>query len=103
MSSTTRFAGHWHVRNATLPNGQSAYTGTIDIIRTGSAYDLDWDISDGRYAGIGLTAGSHLAVSCAAASRAGRCASDADRLTAHWALGGYGTLGTEVLHRIQKA
>ncbi len=58
------FAGSWDVLEATLPNGQFAYTGTIDIKQNRSAFDLDWDITAGRYVGIGLSINSHLFVSC---------------------------------------
>jgi uncharacterized protein len=63
-NSATTFAGAWDVLEATLPNGQFAYTGTINIKRTRSAFDLDWDITAGRYVGIGLPIDSHLYVSC---------------------------------------
>jgi uncharacterized protein len=58
------FSGAWDVSEATLPNGQFAYRGTINVKRTRSAFDLDWDITAGRYVGIGLPANSHLYVSC---------------------------------------
>jgi uncharacterized protein len=58
------FAGAWDVVEATLPNGQSAYTGTINVKRNGSAFGLDWDITAGRYVGIGIPLNSHLYVSC---------------------------------------
>jgi uncharacterized protein len=58
------FAGSWDVLEAILPNGQFGYTGLIDIKRNGSVYNLDWDITAGRYVGIGISANSHLYVSC---------------------------------------
>jgi hypothetical protein len=58
------FAGAWDVADSTLPDGRFAYTGIINIKRNGSAFDLDWDITAGRYVGIGLPANSHLYVSC---------------------------------------
>jgi hypothetical protein len=58
------FAGEWDVLEATLPNGQFAYTGTIEIKQNRSCFDLDWDITAGRYVGIGLSINSHLFVSC---------------------------------------
>src|SRR5215510_5562442 len=62
--SADAFAGSWDVLEATLPNGQLSYTGTIDIKRNRSVFDLDWDITAGRYVGIGLPINSHLFVSC---------------------------------------
>jgi hypothetical protein len=47
-----------------LPDGKPAYTGKIEIRRNRAVFDLDWDISAGRYVGIGLTVGEHLLVSC---------------------------------------
>jgi hypothetical protein len=61
---TSKFAGVWKILEATYPNGQSAYTGTIEIKRNRSTFDLDWDITAGRYVGIGLPINSHLFVSC---------------------------------------
>jgi hypothetical protein len=58
------FAGIWDVLEATLPNGQFAYRGEIAIRRSRSVFDLDWDITAGRYVGIGLLNHSHLYVSC---------------------------------------
>jgi hypothetical protein len=62
--SATTFAGAWDVVEAILPNGQFAYTGIISVKRNHSAFALDWDITAGRYVGIGLPANSHLYVSC---------------------------------------
>jgi uncharacterized protein len=58
------FAGSWEVSEAILPNGQFGYTGLINIKRNGYVFDLDWEISAGRYVGIGIPASSHLYVSC---------------------------------------
>jgi hypothetical protein len=58
------FVGSWNVAEATLPDGQVAYTGTIEIQQNGSVFDLEWDISAGRYVGIGLPVKNHLLVSC---------------------------------------
>jgi hypothetical protein len=58
------FVGTWDVLESTLPDGQVAYTGIISVKRNHSAFDLDWDITAGRYVGIGLPANSHLYVSC---------------------------------------
>ncbi|MBN1485171.1 MAG: hypothetical protein JXA37_10645 [Chloroflexia bacterium] len=58
------FVGSWEVREATLPNGDPAYTGSIEIRRKGQVFELDWDISAGRYVGIGLLVDAHLFVSC---------------------------------------
>lgn len=63
-NSATIFTGAWDVSEATLPDGQCAYTGIISINRNMSAFDLDWDITAGRYVGIGLSIDSHLYVSC---------------------------------------
>jgi len=60
----TNFAGIWDVLEATLPNGQFAYSGAITISRIRSVFDLGWDITAGRYVGIGLLGNSHLYVSC---------------------------------------
>jgi hypothetical protein len=60
----SEFTGVWNILEATFPNGQFAYTGTIDIKRNRSIFDLDWNISAGRYVGIGLLINSHLFVSC---------------------------------------
>lgn len=58
------FAGSWQVLEATLPNGKPGYTGTIEIRQHGSAYDLEWSISDGSYVGIGFERGGNLLVAC---------------------------------------
>jgi hypothetical protein len=62
--SASTFAGAWDVVESTLPNGQFAYTGIINVKRNGSAFSLDWDITAGRYVGIGISNNSHLYVSC---------------------------------------
>ena len=64
------FVGSWEVVHATLPNGQSGYTGTIDIDGNEDVFALDWRISAGRYVGVGLRVGTHLFVGCGA-QRAG--------------------------------
>lgn len=64
MAEQTGFEGRWDVAASTLPTGASAYTGAIDIARTGTVFALDWQISDGHYVGVGLLAGEHLFVSC---------------------------------------
>lgn len=58
------FTGVWTVAEATLPTGAFAYTGTITVERCGAAFVLDWDISAGRYVGVGLLHGDHLFVAC---------------------------------------
>jgi hypothetical protein len=58
------FSGRWIVEEVTMPNGRPGYTGAIEIRRNGAVFDLQWDISDGRYVGIGLASGTHLFVSC---------------------------------------
>jgi hypothetical protein len=58
------FEGKWNILDATFPTGSPAYTGILKIKRIGCIYELDWDITAGRYTGIGLRAGSHLFVSC---------------------------------------
>jgi hypothetical protein len=58
------FEGTWTVTEATLPNGDFAYTGTIAIQRIATTFNLDWDISAGRYVGLGLALADHLFVSC---------------------------------------
>jgi hypothetical protein len=62
--SASTFAGAWNVVESTLPNGQVAYNGIINVKRNGSAFSLDWDITDGRYVGIGIPNDTHLYVSC---------------------------------------
>lgn len=62
--SAKAFAGSWDVLQASLPNGKTGYTGRIDIKRNRDAFDLDWDITDGRYFGLGLPVNSHLIVGC---------------------------------------
>jgi uncharacterized protein len=63
-NSAITFAGAWDVVESTLPNGQFAYTGIINVKRNDSAFSLDWDITAGRYVGIGIPFNSHLYVSC---------------------------------------
>jgi len=58
------FAGSWEVLEATLPNGQFAYTGMITIQQNRSVFDLVWKITAGPYVGIGLATNTHLLVSC---------------------------------------
>jgi hypothetical protein len=58
------FEGNWNVAEATLPDGRFAYTGAITIQRLATTYSLDWDISAGRYVGLGLALDEHLWVSC---------------------------------------
>jgi hypothetical protein len=56
--------GTWAFDSVTMPSGEAGYTGALAIERYGAAWLLDWDISDGRYVGMGLVAGNHLYVSC---------------------------------------
>ncbi len=58
------YEGAWSVEHATLPGGAPAYTGTIAVRRAARAYLLDWDITAGRYVGVGLARGDHLYVGC---------------------------------------
>lgn len=58
------YAGIWDVQTATLPDGTFAYSGTISIARQQAIWLLDWDISAGRYVGVGLECAGHLLVSC---------------------------------------
>ncbi len=62
--SSASLAGRWQVIHATLPNGTVAYTGTITFQQIGATYKLDWDITAGRYLGVGLMHAAHLYVSC---------------------------------------
>ena len=64
MSTSAPFAGLWRVEHATLPNGDVAYTGTIDIQAAGDVFRLAWDISAGSYVGIGMRYRDRLYVSC---------------------------------------
>jgi hypothetical protein len=61
---TPPFAGRWRVEHATLPDGTFAYTGTIETRAVGATFALDWDISAGRYVGIGIPHRGHLMISC---------------------------------------
>lgn len=61
---TNAFAGSWDVLEATLPNSQAGYTGTITIRPNRHVFDLTWAITAGQYVGIGLSTGAHLLVSC---------------------------------------
>ncbi|MCG8349856.1 MAG: hypothetical protein MI924_18985 [Chloroflexales bacterium] len=61
------FAGTWDVVEAILPDGVAAYTGTITIAHMPPSFVLDWDITAGRYVGIGLaiykpTSDGHVAI-----------------------------------------
>ena len=58
------FEGDWNVVDATLPDGSFAYTGQIAVRRKAATYQLDWQISAGRYVGIGLQLERHLFVAC---------------------------------------
>ena len=62
--SSVSLAGRWQVVHATLPNGAVAYTGTIAFQQAGATFKLGWDITAGRYIGVGLMHASHLYVSC---------------------------------------
>jgi hypothetical protein len=63
-SDLPTFEGTWIFNDATLPNGEFAYTGTLAIQRIAASFALDWDISAGRYVGVGLALDDHLFVSC---------------------------------------
>jgi hypothetical protein len=58
------FEGTWTVVSSTLPDGQDAYTGLIEIRRERDTFSLEWDISAGNYVGMGLVSAGHLYVSC---------------------------------------
>ena len=58
------FEGTWDVTHATLPNGEFAYTGRISIKQNAATFQLTWDITAGRYVGVGLVLDDHLFVSC---------------------------------------
>ena len=58
------FEGTWDVTHATLPNGEFAYTGRISVQQNAATFYLNWDISAGRYVGVGLMHDDHLFVSC---------------------------------------
>jgi hypothetical protein len=64
IDEALRFDGLWRVEHATLPNGEFAYTGTIAIQSIGTTFSLVWDITAGRYVGIGLLHDTHLFVGC---------------------------------------
>ena len=54
--------GDWTVQ-ATVPGG-GEYTGRISARHAGDAVTLEWDITAGRYVGIGLPLGDHWYVAC---------------------------------------
>lgn len=58
------FLGAWDVLHATLPNGENAYTGVIRVEPRQDTFELTWEISAGRYVGLGLAASGHVFVSC---------------------------------------
>jgi hypothetical protein len=64
QDSGTPFEGDWVVVNATLPDGSFGYSGRIAVRRVAATYQLEWQISAGRYVGIGLPLGAHLLVAC---------------------------------------
>lgn len=55
-------AGDWVVE-ATVPGG-GAYTGTVSVREVGATIEVIWDITAGRYAGLGLAAGDGWYVAC---------------------------------------
>jgi hypothetical protein len=63
-AASSPFQGTWDVTHATLPDGTFAYTGRINIQQNAANFHLAWEISAGRYVGIGLLHGDHLLVSC---------------------------------------
>jgi hypothetical protein len=63
-ATASPFEGTWDVTHATLPDGQFAYTGRISVQQNAAAFHLTWDISAGRYVGLGLVQDDHLFVSC---------------------------------------
>jgi len=58
------FEGTWNVIEATLPDGSFGYSGAITIQHQDTTFALEWDISAGRYVGLGLHLDGHLYVSC---------------------------------------
>src|SRR5205823_4645381 len=58
------FEGTWDVTHATLPNGEFAYSGRISVQQNAATFQLTWDITAGRYVGVGLVHDDHLFVSC---------------------------------------
>jgi hypothetical protein len=63
-TASSPFEGTWDVTHATLPNGEFAYTGRINIQQNAATFHLTWDISAGRYVGVGLAENDRLIVSC---------------------------------------
>jgi hypothetical protein len=63
-TAVSPFEGIWDVTHATLPNGDFAYTGRISVQQSAATFQLAWDISAGRYVGIGVVHDDHLFVSC---------------------------------------
>jgi hypothetical protein len=62
--ASSSFEGRWKITEATLPNGDPGYTGTITIQRLADMFILEWDITAGKYVGLGLRLDEHLFVSC---------------------------------------
>lgn len=63
MSSQSLFAqeGVWRIEKAQLPNG-NAYTGSLNIARSGPSFIVDWKTTAGNYSGLGLIADNKLFV-----------------------------------------
>jgi hypothetical protein len=67
--------GRWRIVGATVPDGTPGYTGVLDISPRGETYRLEWDVTAGRYVGIGLLEDDHLLVACGRAWEGLRVAS----------------------------
>jgi hypothetical protein len=64
MDLTSLLPGSWDVLEASLPNGDNAYRGTIKIKQQRDIFDFEWLITAGEYVGIGLALDTHVLVSC---------------------------------------
>jgi hypothetical protein len=90
-----------------LPDGSRYGTWTIAIRKTGSLYEVKWRKGEAvHFAGLGFEVAGGLAVGWypdvhqLAFLDYMPDPQDANRLSASWALGGYTSLGTEVIERI---
>src|SRR5215468_9413931 len=93
--------GRWRIVDATVPDGTPGYTGLLDISPRGETYRLQWDVTAGRFVGIGLLEDDHLLVACGGAWEGLRIASVRARadgaLRVRWSEGG--DVAEEVVER----
>lgn len=90
--------GDWEVE-ATVPGG-GAYSGRVTARRAGATVELEWDITAGRYVGVGLEEGGHWYVACGADWEGLGLALLGEDGQVRWTPApGRGTVGTTGLHR----